>query len=599
MTSRRFYDPKIGYSLTDLTPPEYIFDTRYETILCAVSHKGVTEIVEGPELAKYLKQFDPERTCTVTHNALFDNAILAYRYNFVPKLMLDTLGMARALLHHKLKRFSLAKVADYFGYQAKGDTIFKVAGMRRMDIKRSGLWMEYCEYAMHDVTLCKQIYYKLQPQMPVDELKLMDLVLRCAITPRFVADVELLKTHLYELRLAKERLLDAAGVERDVLMSAAKFQEALQALDVEVETKLSPTGREIPALAKTDQFMQDLLEHEDFKVQALAAARLGYKSTIEETRAEKFLNIGQLPWVPQRNLLPIPLRYGGAHTHRLSGDWKLNLQNLPRDKSRSKLRHALAAPTGCQVVTADLRQIEARLVAWLCGQEDLLQRFKADVDVYAEFASALFHRDISKTENPVERFLGKTAVLGLGYGCGVDRFYGMVLVQARTQQIDIDSIEWSLNAADRTVNFYRRLFPRIRGMWYALDRALTGAFKGVGLDAATIPPVIIQRDSVKLPNGMLLQYAPTADLYGAKLLENITQALARIVVMEAALRLDKLGLRFNLQVHDELVFVVPTADVPTARRLIEDELTRVPVWANDDLPLAVDIGVGDSYGSAK
>jgi DNA polymerase len=87
-------------------------------------------------------------------------------------------------------------------------------------------------------------------------------------------------------------------------------------------------------------------------------------------------------------------------------------------------------------------------------------------------------------------------------------------------------------------------------------------------------------------------------LYGAKLLENITQALARIVVMQAAVRLADRGLRFVLQAHDELVFLVPNDNVIESKAIISEEMTRVPDWL-PGLPLAVEIGSGANYGVCK
>ncbi len=90
----------------------------------------------------------------------------------------------------------------------------------------------------------------------------------------------------------------------------------------------------------------------------------------------------------------------------------------------------------------------------------------------------------------------------------------------------------------------------------------------------------------------------THTLYGAKLLENIVQALARIVVMNAALRLADRGYKFALQAHDELAFLVPDTDVDNAKEIIHTEMTRRPSWA-PDLPLSASTEAGKSYGDAK
>ena len=120
--------------------------------------------------------------------------------------------------------------------------------------------------------------------------------------------------------------------------------------------------------------MERLSNDEDLEVQALAAARLGQKA-VEETPAIACYLLPICRGKIRRSitLVPIPLRYSAAHTHRLGGDWKMNMQNLPsgRGGKVTKLRKALIAPPGHKVVVADLGQIEARLTAWLCGQEGL------------------------------------------------------------------------------------------------------------------------------------------------------------------------------------------------------------------------------------
>lgn len=607
------------YSLRKLTPPEYIMDDRFELIICAVNLNGKSFIVEGPDFGKFLKSVDPTKTITFSHNSLFDNAILAYRYGWVPWRMVDTLGMARALLHHQLHRFSLAEVAKALGLVSKSDLILKVQGLHADGIKAKGLWPAYQAYCMNDMQLCGQIAARLLPLFPKEELRIMDLALRCAVQPVFHADVPMLTTYLEDLRNLKASLLKRAGCEKAALMSTAKFKALLESLGVTVETKKSKqTGLDIPAFAKTDSFMERLANDNDFQVQALAAARLSQRSTIDETRAQKFLSISTLPWADGRRLLPVPLRYGGAHTHRFSGEWRINLQNLPRDASKSKLRHALIAPPGYSVISADLSQIEARMVAWLAGCHSLINQFSTGHDPYALLAQLIFGYRVTKNTHPVERFIGKTGILGLGYGCGVDRFFAMVLSQARQAGLELGKM-FSYTLADRTVEIYRETYWEIPDLWHQLDRWLPTL--NFGPEQAVLGPrawredfhegrwnprrydkfnlLVIKKGAIVLPNGMELRYdVPNDKIYGAKLLENIIQALARIVVMQAALRLSERGLRFALQVHDELVFVVPTGKVDAAKEIILAEMIRQPVWA-PGLPLAAEIGHGPSYGEAK
>ena len=601
------------YSLRCMSTPEYILDKRFQvTLLAAFDLRWPAPKIILPEhIPEFLKAYPPAETMCCSHNALFDLAILSWRYGWVPAKLQDTLGMVRAL--RRFKKNSLGAVAkELFGSDTKGDVLPKVKGMDAQGIKNAGLWPDYCTYAMNDVRLCMQIYLRLLKEFPAEEQQVMDLVLRAAVSPVIHGDVPMLEAHLDALRKRKVQLLRDCGYDKAQLMSTDQFTMALQELGVDVKTKISATGKEVPALARTDPFMMGLTEYceadeeKNFQVQTLAAARLAHKSTIEETRAEKFFNIAKLPWSekagngrkPVSGLLPVPLRYGGAHTHRLSGEWGLNMQNLPRDKLKSRLRAALVAPPGYKLVTADLSQIEARLVAVLCHEDDLTRQFANGDDVYANFASRVFGYKVNKVEHPHERFIGKTAVLGLGYGCGKERFFQMVKALARLYEIPLGEL-FDKDVADATVDTYRRVFPRIPSNWYLLDQHLDKIINNRKPQTADWGPVQFQPQRIQLPNEMYLQYqAGDRSLYGAKIMENIVQALARIIIMQTAVRLAGIGYRFVLQAHDELVFVVRDDDVFQAEKIIWTEMVKPPAWL-PAVPLAAEIGVGQNYSEAK
>jgi DNA polymerase len=623
-----FYDSE--YSLRRMSPPEYILDKRYQTLLLTVYDIkwDAPRIVMPEDIPRFLSKYPAEETVCCSHNALFDLSILAWRYNWVAGRLQDTLGMARALRSYK--RYSLGAVAkELFGHDSKGDILPRVKGLDAAGIKRAGLWGEFQTYALQDARLCMQIYLTLSKEFPQEERRVMDLVLRAAVQPTLHADVPLLQDNLVDVLQRKERILRECGYDRAALMSTAQFKQTLERLGVEIEHKTSPTGKWIPQFSKSDPFMSKLLEYDrspdddtNYQVQTLAMARLSHKSTIEETRAQKFIKIASLPWNGAGTaqncagtaqncagtarelrgngaLLPVALRYGGAHTGRLSGEWGLNMQNLPRDKAKSKLREALLAPSGQTMITADLAQIEARIVAVVCGQADLIESFRDGEDVYAQFASRVFDRRVTKKDNPHERFLGKTAILGLGYGCGHDRYFQMVTTQARQAGISLEGI-FDERVAEYTVGVYRKLYPAIPQAWRRLDRYLADVINSTNdTQFAKWDPVTFKSGQIGLPNKMTLRYERNdVRLYGAKLLENITQALARIVVMQAAVRLADRGLRFVLQAHDELVFLVPNDNVIESKAIISEEMTRVPDWL-PGLPLAVEIGSGANYGVCK
>lgn len=468
----------------------------------------------------------------------------------------------------------------------------------------------------------------------------MDLVIRACVEPQFVCDVEMLRGHLEAVQAAKAELLNACPIDKIKLMSGSKFKLALEQLGVVVEMKESPTAKNAdgtpkltPAFAKTDAFMEELLEHEDVRVQAMAAARLSEKSTLEESRTKRMIEIvdafnangggGDFP------NMPMPLRYSGAHTHRLSGDWKINCQNFPADRKKdgkSKLRASLKAPKGHKVIVCDLGQIEARLVAWICGADNLLTQFRDKLDPYSKLGSVIFGRPINRKlpGDFAEGFIGKTGILGLGYRMGKAKFHKKVLEGARTFEVDISSI-YNEEIGHKAVGDYRMTYPAIPAAWRQLDNILLQSwYRGNNMQFGPGGTVKISKGCVIGPTGLKLQYADPqmitvpdkfnpgstrqelayksdrkfTSIHGGSFLENIVQHLARCIVMAAANRLHRHGYNFALQGHDELVFIVRDDCVDDAKQLIHAEMIRPPVWALD-LPLTADVGVGGSYAEAK
>lgn len=623
-----YYDKE--YSLKKMTPIEYILDDRFECTGLAVK-RGHDKAywVEGDEVADFFAS-EPEDVMMISHNALFDACICYYRYGWCPKMMADTLGIARSLFQAFLRSLSLESVAKYLGLGVKDKgALANVIGMRLNDIRRyPEIYQRFKIYGCEDAEMCFGIFEKtaLAGKFPAMELAVMDAVLRCCVVPQFQIDQQLLHESLADIMKEKEKILERAmslGADgKDSLMSNDKFAALLEDLGVDPPRKISgTTGKETWAFAKSDQDFLDLLEHPDVAVQAVMAARFGHKSTIEETRHQRFINISNLIWpatkvTPGGNLqlMPMPLRYGAAHTHRLGGDWKLNVQNMGRG---SKLRMSLKAPPGYVVVAGDESQVEARFVCTLCGQEDMREQFEHDEDVYRLFAAVLFNKrpeDITK----IERFIGKQCILGLGFGLGKDKFTKSIPILAWNQMKV--KMSYSLAEGEKAVNTYRTKNPFIQATWKLLNTQGIRALMGGG--DWKWGPVWFRKECIELPNGMFLYYhnlrqepggkfgmewvfeygGKKKRIYGGKLLENIVQALARIVTMEAAvrvrLRLARLGIPLALQVHDELVFVVKAEYEKVTRLVLAHELRQRPAWL-PKLPLNCEVGAGPSYGDAK
>jgi DNA polymerase bacteriophage-type len=636
-----YYDDE--YSLRQMTPAEYILDDKFELQMMGVKEgNSPPYIVDGPDFPKWVAeaQASAKNTATVTFNSLFDNSLMAWRFGYTPGLMIDALGMSRVCLGHCLDNLRLETVARHLRLGQKGDTLASVKGMRRAEIIRAGLWEKFCEYTLQDVHLTAGIFARLSPHIPEPERRLMDLVLRCTIEPGFCADKRLLLEHYTRVRDSKidaladaQRALFDAGVMfpepnetfKKRLRSDAKLEELLELMGIEIEYKTTKAGNVKPAFAKTDDFMIELEDHPEDAVRLAIAARLGLKSTLEETRSKRLLAISVLPW--ERYLggkraeppMPIPLRFWGAHTGRLSGDWKMNMQNLPSRGDSTALRRSIKARSGTRVVKADLKQIECRMNAWFCGQLDLLDVFRRNGDPYSDLASDIFGRKINRKlpSDVAEGFIGKTGELGLGYGCGHKRFFAMVKADAHKFKINLKDL-WTEQLAMTSVQTYRRKHARIESMWHTLGRIIETVWLVPGSKPVRVGPAIISYGRIDLPNGTAIHYDQpfrkvdekgaikyfyrygkrVRRMHGPLMLENIVQALSRIVCMDAALRIATLGYPFKLQEHDALAWPVPENEVDKAKEIITKEMTVPPAWALT-IPLGVDIGDGPNYGEAK
>jgi hypothetical protein len=397
-----YYDR--GYSLSKLTTEEYVRHPSFEVIGVSVAVDDEPPVwFSGTkkQIKAFLGRYDWQNSAALAHNAMFDMAILNWCFDIRPKRILDTLSMARALDGPDAGN-SLAKLAERHGAGVKGDEVVYAMGKRRLDFSPEHM-ARYGEYCCNDTALTYKLFLKMVQGFPVSELRLIDLTIRMFTEPVLSLDVGVLTKHLANVKTEKERLLDKAIISKDNLMSNPQLAETLRSLGVEPPLKVSPTtGRDTYAFAKSDEAFKALLEHHDPVVQAIVSARLGVKSTLEETRTERFIQIAE------RGLLPIPLRFYAAHTGRWGGDDKVNMQNLPR---KSPLKKAILAPEGYVVIDCDSSQIEARTLAWLSGQQDLVEAFDRGEDVYKIMAASIYGKAPDQVDKD-ERFVGKTTILG-------------------------------------------------------------------------------------------------------------------------------------------------------------------------------------------
>lgn len=622
------------YSLSKMSELEYILDPRFQVIGAAVKiDAGPSEWIVGAEaLRRRLALIDWSKAALLNHNARFDAAILFWHFGIEPRFYFDTLSMARAMIHCITGKSSLHAVAKYLGLGQKGDEVVRAIGLRLEDFSPLSL-AQYGDYCINDNDLCHAAFKRMLPRFPKDELRVIDQSLRMFVQPQLMLLEDVLSMHLTAVRAEKERTFaTVAQYPREVFSSNAQFAALLTSHGVEVPMKTSPTDptKEIPALARNDRAFKELQQDPDQPpmVQALLAARVGAKSTIEETRTEKLLAFSRVRWPDgMPGWLPVPLKYYAAHTGRFGGDGGFNMQNIRRD---SAIRKAIVAPPGYAIVTRDASQIEARMVAWLAGQHDLIEAFAGGRDVYSEFASTVFGRKITKADK-VERFIGKTGILGLGYGCGADKFRHMLFIGSGGISVNID-----INEASRIVHLYRRKYSLIQFLWETFNHALivmefdargahpnqvagTVSYLREQLSARLPKCVRLGHDAIWLPNGMPIAYPDLHStfngvqyeasyrgaygerkrIYGAKVVENVSQALARLVVTNIMMRVwAERRLHPCLQVHDSLAYVVPIDEAPEFDRYLEGQFAIRPHWA-PALPLASEGGYGRTLAEAE
>ena len=607
-----FYDPE--YTLSKMTTEEYIRDERFEIIGLAVKvGSAPAEWFSGThdETREWLAKFKLEENFVVAHNAMFDMAILTWVLGVRPKVIGDTLSMARAL-YGPSQGVSLAALAKKHGLQEKGTEVVNALGKRRADFSPEQL-ERYAEYCRTDTDICHDLFnlFMTEGEFPKGELAVIDATIKMFSDPVLELDRPLLEEHLQKVREKKAVLMSRIDAERDTLMSNPKFAALLMSLGVSPPTKLSPTtGKQTWAFSKADEGFKELADHPDTAVQALVAARLGVKSTLEETRTERFIGISK------RGKFPVPLSYAVAISHRWGGTDSVNLQNLPsRGKGVNTLKRAIKAPEGYVVIDCDSSQIEARVLAWLAKQEDLADEFEAQdnyrgdpankPDVYKTMAARIYGKapqEIIKEERDV----GKATVLGAGYGMAAPKF----LMTAKSQGITLSEQESS-----RIIDTYRLYNAQIVAFWYHCGQVLDKMFMGQSCMVGRTGAVWAEDGGIYLPNGLRIRYpnlrkdpvrnskggyvydarrGMVSTIYSTKLVENICQAVARCIIAE---QLAKISRRYRavLTVHDAIACIAPIAEAEEAVKYVERVMRTAPSWAKG-LPLNCESGYGATYG---
>lgn len=645
------------YTLSKLSTSEYIRDPRFKAQMLGIKvGYGKTRIIPAHRIKAELAKINWTTHSVLCHNTQFDAFILSCHYGIHPAYLYDTLSMARGL-HSNDIGAGLDEVSIFYGGQGKLEGLESTKGVLNWGKELFAATALYCA---NDVDEMFRIFGLMLPKMPTEEMDLIDLTCRMFTSPvlkvdlprveaelarelerRAVLMASVLDPRLHDdkttLKTSAEREL--AGSERDTLIvkrvigSSEKFADLLIACGIVPPTKISPAwikkpknlrdddGKYIYAFSKDDaQFNQlpDRVEDWGFdlddpaqvalmsakqdRVRNLVECRLAVKSTTNVTRAERFLTAGA-----NGMSLPCGYAYYRAHTGRMGGQNKMNMQNLTRG---GELRQSILAPKGHVIAVQDSGQIEARVNGWLWGQHDLLDAFRsADAgtgrDAYCNFGDHIYGREITKADK-MERFVGKVCVLGLGFQMGAPKFQ----ITLAKGALGGPPVYFALDRCKSIVNTYRNKNYKIVQGWDICKRIIEDMAAG---REGTHGPLNWEHETVWLPNGMALKYPglrkslgdqgwdewsylakdQRKKIYGGLLCENIVQALARIVVMTQMLAISR-KYRVVMTTHDETVAIAKIAQGQRCVDFMAQCMSTAPAWCLD-LPLNCEGGFDVNY----
>lgn len=572
-----YYDKQ--YSLTKMSPLEYVLDPRFQVLGCAFAIDDQPGFwLQGQALDDYITSIEWPKTEIVAHNASFDGLILTMHYKVRAARYYCTVNMARALL--PISSHSLKSVASILGHGAKTDGLTE--GSHATD-------QVLIDYAINDVELCRKIYNDLNGYFATEEMYISHLTTRWSIEPELRIDMPRMQQAAEDAVTERNRLMSVAalkyGITEKELTSNPMFAAWLANNGMDVPMKESPTtGMQVPALSKNDPEFHDFIaDNMDYK--DLFDARIAAKSNIGYRRPQKILDIAKLT---AENLIPFPLKYWGAGTSRWAG-LDFNPQNLPR---KSEMRKSIIAPPGHLIVVADASQIELRINAWYSGEAEVLGHLRNERDLYRIEAARQFSKPIEEVTDD-ERQFGKLVTLGLGYGMGFRKFR----LTCASGPMGMKPFKITEDRAKEVVTSYREAHPNIVKSWHEQEKALYAMANGAVLN---IHPMKFEQDIAILPNGMALHYqnlfydgdqwlfrngGPVTRIYPAKLQENIVQALARMCLSYQMISMEREGMRIVGSVHDEVLLIAREDEAERTLKRVIEIMSTPPEWAAG-LPLA-------------
>jgi len=629
------YFEKKGYTLKDMSTWEYLADPRFEFTGLSLCMDGCGPQFVAPDdipvaMARLARVMDD--TVIIMQNAKFDATILAVKFGLHPRFVVDTKDLAKHLDARGSKK--LKDLAAAFGLEAKGDTT-QFAGQHWEDMNHEDMEV----YAKQDSKLELQLFELLLPRVtnPSMELPIATAILRYYTQPRIEFDFEQARQLEVDMRAKFDQIIADTGFTKDEISGDKSFMVILQNALPDGEFVPMKKGKKgpIPAFAKTDLEMQQLMKHPDPKVQQLMQAREAVGSWPNHIkRVQRMVRMA----TAAGGFLPVPLGYYSAHTGRLGGMDKINLQNLGgrgraghgNDPLIGKVRQLLRAPKGKKLVIVDSAQIEARVLAWLAGQIDLVEDFARGRDVYSKFATRLFQAKVCKPKpyHPaplvalftIRRGFGKDAILGCGYGMGDSTFYDRCVENPDLKPL-FTSGAYDFSFISGLIKTYRAAYPSIPSFWKSIEKMFTfvtrfpnEVMRWSGRESMRAGPndvLTLWNDSgtvnLQLPSGRCLFYKHAqfnvkakqlryhyGPLWGGTLTENAVQAIARDLLMHWILECGKAGIDIVHQVHDEAISVIEEDRAQWCLDTMMQIFRAVPGWA-EGCPVDAEGMIADAY----
>ncbi len=606
-----YYDD--AYSLRNLTYEEYVRDPRFEPIMCSIKNRDTGDLycVRGEtNIAKELESLQLHNCMQVAHNNAFDAFIIGDHFNLEAGMYGCTMNMAR-VVHNAKGSMSLANLSKRNNLPDKGTYVADMKGIRARDMTAQ-MWEHYEAYCLDDTRNCEALFGIYRPHFLAQDMNLISETIRWGAVPRYELDEKLLRSYIEELKQARETRLESLAVSygvdntalRSMLRSSATFAQMLRDLGVQPPTKLNDKGKETYAFAKTDVGFQELGDHPDPRVASLYEVKVGTQSSIAETRAQRFY------YISQRGKMPFPLVPFKAHTGRHGATQKINTQNLPKRGGDTTLRRSMMAGQDHAVLACDLSQIEARMLAFLAGQDDLVAQFAQGIDVYSKFGTGFYGYEVSKATKQ-ERNVSKECILSLGFGAGAVSF--------QDRMKGAYGIEMSLDETKELVKYYRSRHKNITDFWGMCTQAIEHMFNGTGSFSFGINGILTaERGKIILPDGWVLYYDDITfdgyddygrasysyfshhhrhrkSLYSGLLANNVTQACAGRVFQWQLLQLRKCGRMMCGAVHDEFNTIVHYRDIFAYYHDMTTIMRTTPKWANG-VPVDCEFDMGLNYG---